>query len=385
MSNEKFSHILLESKKILKEYDLCDDCLGRLFAKKLDVTSNKLLGKKIRKKIPRKNTKCFICKNLFDALPIFLKKILDSSSDYQFSTFLIGAVLKPSFIDRDDTIRSKFSLRGIDSIKTAVTKEISKQFSKKTRSISDHNSPDLTLTINFKNDSIETRSKPVFVFGRYVKNSRILPQKQKSCENCNGKGCSVCSYHGITSFESIEGQVSKYLYEKFGANQVKISWIGGEDKSSLVYAPGRPFFVKIIDPKKRKVRFQKNISLEDMNLLSAKIIHAFPKSPIRFNSLIEVSVSTENPITKNSLKKLSQLPKSVVAIYDKFGKRIEKTIHSFKYKKTGISSFLAVLKVESGFPIRKFVVGEDVFPNLSDLLENPCRCIEIDFCDIEME
>ena len=241
------------------------------------------------------------------------------------------------------------------------------------------------MTINFKNDSIETRSKPVFVFGRYVKNSRILPQKQKSCENCNGKGCSVCSYHGITSFESIEGQVSKYLYEKFGANQVKISWIGGEDKSSLVYAPGRPFFVKIIDPKKRKVRFKKNISLEDMNLLSAKIIHAFPKSPIRFNSLIEVSVSTENPITKNSLNKLSQLPKSVVAIYDKFGKRIEKTIHSFKYKKTGISSFLAVLKVESGFPIRKFVVGEDVFPNLSDLLENPCRCIEIDFCDIEME
>ena len=96
MSHEKFAQILLDSKKILKEYDLCDDCLGRLFVKKLNVTSNKLLGKKIRKKTKHKNTKCFICKNLFDTFPIFLKKILEASHDYQFSTFLIGAILKPS-------------------------------------------------------------------------------------------------------------------------------------------------------------------------------------------------------------------------------------------------------------------------------------------------
>ncbi|RDJ31463.1 MAG: pseudouridine synthase [Crenarchaeota archaeon] len=385
MSNEKFNQIILDSKKILKEYDLCDDCLGRLFVKRLNVTSNKLLGKKIRKKIKHKNSKCFICKNQFDTFPVILKKLLETSNDYQFFTFLIGAILKPSFIDRDDTIRSKFSLRGIDSIKTAVTKELSKQFSKKTKSISDHDSPDLTLTINFKNGSIETRSKPVFVFGRYTKTSRSLSQKQKSCENCNGKGCSVCCYHGISSFESIEGQISKYLYNKFDAKQVKISWIGGEDKSSLVYNPGRPFFVKILDPKKRKVKFHKKIALREMSLLSLKIIPAFPKVPIRFNSLVELSISTENPIPKNSLKKFSQLSKSVVAIYDKFGKRIEKAIHSFKYKKTGDSSFMTILNVESGFPLRKFVVGEDVFPNLSDLLENRCRCTQIDFRDVEME
>ena len=38
-----------EAKNIQKEYDLCDSCLGRLFAKRLSLSSNKLLGKKIHK------------------------------------------------------------------------------------------------------------------------------------------------------------------------------------------------------------------------------------------------------------------------------------------------------------------------------------------------
>ena len=48
--------------------------------------------------------------------------MLDVSSNYSFSSFSVGAMIKPSIIDRDDYIRSKYKLKGIDSVKTDISK-----------------------------------------------------------------------------------------------------------------------------------------------------------------------------------------------------------------------------------------------------------------------
>ena len=82
MSNyEKISSI---ANQILKKHELCDNCLGRLFSKQLHLSSNRFLGKKLRKKNLRPTQKCYICKNLFDNLNHFLTLMLDASSNYSF-------------------------------------------------------------------------------------------------------------------------------------------------------------------------------------------------------------------------------------------------------------------------------------------------------------
>ena len=48
--------------------------------------------------------------------------MLDSSSNYGFKTYGVGVIIKPSIVDRDDFIRSKFKFKGIDSVKTDITK-----------------------------------------------------------------------------------------------------------------------------------------------------------------------------------------------------------------------------------------------------------------------
>ena len=40
--------IISKAKQITNEFNLCESCLGRLFAKNLSLTSNRLLGKKIK-------------------------------------------------------------------------------------------------------------------------------------------------------------------------------------------------------------------------------------------------------------------------------------------------------------------------------------------------
>jgi len=239
-----YQKIIPIANQILKKYELCDNCLGRLFSKQLHLSSNKLLGKKLKKNL-NSTQKCHICKNLFDNLNHFLKLMLDVSSNYSFSSFSVGAMIKPSIIDRDDYIRSKYKLKGIDSVKTDISKELRKLFSRKTKKIIDFLDPDVTFTVNLKDESCQMRSKSLSLSGRYIKTLRGIPQKQKSCENCSGKGCRICNFHGISEFDSIEGIISQFLFKKFGGSTAKFTWIGGEDKSSLVLGTGRPFFVKI--------------------------------------------------------------------------------------------------------------------------------------------
>ena len=65
----------------------------------------------------------------------------------------------------------------------------------------------------------------------------------------------------------LKGIISRYIFKKFGGTTTKFTWIGGEDKSSLVLGDGRPFFVKLRHPNKRK---SKLIST-DLNSVKLKI------------------------------------------------------------------------------------------------------------------
>lgn len=375
--------VSLIANKILKKHYLCDSCLGRLFSKKLNLSSNRLLGKKLKQK-NSSSKKCYICKNMFDNLSPYLKLMLESCSAYGFSSFVVGAKIKPSIIDRDDVIRSKFQLRGIDSVKTDLTRELSKQFARKTKKKFDYLDPDITFTLDFKEGTCQVRSKQIFLQGRYSKTKRGFSQKQKSCENCSGKGCRMCNYHGLTEFDSVEGQISKFLFDKFGGTIARFTWIGGEDKSSLVLGSGRPFFVKIQNPLKRKAKLPKTFKTDFIDVHNCKIISSIPKNPLEFKSIIEIKLSTEKPIQTSTLQKLKNDLKNPIVIYENSGRRSEKKIFSTKYKKISKNKFILTLDVEGGFPVKRFVIGDDVVPGVSQSIGDNCKCEEFDFLKIEM-
>ena len=368
--------------KILKKYPLCDNCLGRLFSKPLHLSSNKLLGKKLHKKFGS-SEKCYVCKNLFDNLNYFLKLMINTSSNYSFTTFSVGTMVKPSIVDRDDSIRSEFKLKGIDSIKTDITKELGRLYSRKTKKILDPVDPDTTFTVNFKDESCQLRSKSITLSGRYVKSQRGFPQKQKSCDNCSGKGCRICNFHGITEYDSIEGSISKFIFKKFGGTTAKFTWIGGEDQSSLVLGSGRPFFVKIQNPLKRKVRLS-DITINTINLSNLKLVYESPKKSLKFISTIKITISSKSPIDSEHLKKLKDLTLNPIVVYEKSGKRSEKRIFQVKYKKISKNAFTLNIKAEGGLPIKRFVIGDDVTPGISKILDTSCVCQEFDFLDIEV-
>lgn len=384
MNKKQLAEVLGLSEKILEEFDLCDHCLGRIFAKRLRLRSGQRLGKKIHSTLKIKNTKCYICKNIFEALPLYTQKMLDASECYRFRTFLVGSKLRPSVLDRDDNVRSKFRLRGMDSIKAAVTKRLVTQFAKKTKKSLRSNEPDVTFTIDFKTESCQVQSKPLYLLGKYTKQERGIPQKQRPCENCSGKGCVTCSQHGMTEFDSVEGMISKFLFERFGASQTRITWIGGEDSSSLVLGSGRPFFVKLLNPKKRNVRLPKKIRAGRIDIHNMGPAGRPPANPVQFESKVVLLISSEMPIPKNAPSRLCALEEGKIAIYENSGKRAVKSVRNISCRVQSENTLLLSMTAEGGLPMKHLVSGENVFPNVSDLLEVPCRCETFDFKEIKI-
>ncbi len=372
--------VLEETRQILQEYHLCDYCLGRMFASKLRLISHKNLGEKIRKIIKQSTPKsCYLCKNLMPGLDVSLNKMLEMSKEYEFSTFLIGAILQPSILDRDDAIRSKFKLRGIAGIKSDVTREVGKQFGKRTRAKVDYQNPDIVFTIDFKKDQCDIKPKALILQGRYTKETRGIPQKQESCSRCDGKGCFACDFHGISEFNSVEGHIAKFLFEKFGAQQAKITWIGSEDESSLVLGNGRPFFVKMINPHKRKIQLPKKIKLGSISILNLRVISKVPTDQIKFKTDVLLEITTEKDLVPDALNVLEGLKDMPISISENLPWKNQKRIHDIKIKKMNARSFTALVTLDGGIPLKRLVTGTNVEPNISMLLENQCKCITFDF------
>lgn len=221
--------------------------------------------------------------------------------------------------------------------------------------------------------------------GRYNKLDRGLSQKQKQCANCMGKGCRECNFHGIAEFDSVEGKISEFLFNKFGGTTAKFTWVGGEDKSSLVLGSGRPFFIKIQNPLRRNLSLPRKIMSDSVIINNCKMISEHPKIPIKFSSTVELNISTENEILSTSLKKLKNIQSNPVVVYEKTGKRSEKTVSILKYKKTGKNHFTLFIKAEGGLPVKRFVIGDDVNPGISQILNDKCTCISFDFLEIELK
>lgn len=376
-----FEEILPTANKILKEYRLCDHCLGRLFSKQLGLISNRLLGKRIRRNFGS-TKKCYICRDLYHGMKTLLGLMLESSSGCDFETFMVGTQIKPSIVDRDDFIRSKFKLVGTDGVKTDITRHLSKQFSRKTGKTLDIIDPDLTLTVNIKDRLCPIRTKPIILHANYTKTKRGFPQKQKPCSNCSGKGCQACNFHGISEFESVEGKISEMLFARFGCTTIKFTWIGGEDKSSLVLGTGRPFFAKIQNPSKRHSGFAQKIELGFVDLHKCKILEGFPRMPIKFFSTIKIRISAEARIGTSDLRGLKSALRNPVVVYETSGKRSEKSVSCVRYKRLSGSDFVLTVDAEGGLPVKRFVEGSDVSPGIGEILGVGCKCMQFDFMKI---
>ncbi len=373
--------VVAHALKVSSEFALCDSCLGRLYVRRLGLSSCKRLGGRIRREMDREEPEeCYICRGLCRRLGTYVDRFRNLTYDVEFESFMVGASLRPSVLDRDDAVRSRYLLKGTDSIKAEIAGELAKKFRRATGATIDHTRSDLTITVSFRNDSVDIHTRPVAVSGRYIKRLRGMPQKRPRCSGCGGSGCTLC-----VGAQSVERQISGFLRDAMGATQARISWIGGEDKDSLVLGDGRPFFARLLNPRRRSHAFPATVELPCIELASLEVSQDMRKMPVRFRSVIRVTVETEDEVPSRLLRSLKTIPAGPVLIYEGASKINQKTIHSVRYARRSPTRVVLLMEAEGGLPVKRFVEGGSISPSVADMLETGCTCRRFDFLRVTLE
>ena len=199
------------------------------------------------------------------------------SEGYEFRTFQIGVSLPSSYIEREDNIRSRLRVKGRSSIKNHFLSELKEMFKCALNKEMDFISPDLRidLVINENNEFFfDIIPAPVVLACKYLKKRRGIPQKHKGLAVTKDQPSGDDSQCSNSSLEEV---ISEYLKQLTSGVKVKFSWIGGEDKESLVLGKGRPFFAEILKPKRRTIN-EHNISLKEKGI-ELFVISAFKNLP----------------------------------------------------------------------------------------------------------
>jgi tRNA pseudouridine synthase 10 len=365
---------LLEQLKI--NYDLCKYCLKRHIPS-VRVTS-----------IMDQNN-CFICSGLMSNIDLIHKKILSAVANvYEFDSFLIGATIPNVYYEREDHIRSKFKIRGMENVKIQLTRELRRRFLKITKKRLDFLSPDILINIDIdKNNNVDiiAKTRPLHFLGRYIKKYRGIRQKQSRCGGCQGKGCLACDYSGLLGYHSIEGIIAKKLISITRGQNAKFTWVGSEDKESIVLGKGRPFFARVTNPHNR--RFKKNLKFCENGILVilSPTSDNITDSSVVFTTKIKILVECDKEIIKLNLEKLKVICGSVVRFKNK-SRQFTKRIYSLKVLKVDSKSFSITILTDGGFQVKQFVgERENAKPNVSEIVDSNCKCISFDILDVDVQ
>jgi tRNA pseudouridine synthase 10 len=313
-------------------------------------------------------------------------RVLASAKQYQFDTFLVGATLPTQLYEREDALRARLKIRGRESIKSQLTREVGLRLSKLTGKKVDYGRPDVAINVIIDKDGgveVAARARPVAVQGVYKKKRRGLEQKEAKCAMCLGKGCNLCDNSGLAGFESIEGIIAKRLMSATGGRSPRFSWVGSEDRDSLVLGRGRPFFAKISDPKVRRPKMK--FAQAGVQARITAILDDIPDTQARFSVKTRIAARCDRPVVQSDIKTLRSLA-GAEAKFQNRSKIAIKKIHSIQAKKTGESELQLVMTADGGLPIKQFVGGEEYMePNVSRVLNTRCECVTFDVLAVEMQ
>jgi len=250
--------ILEIARRITQEYKLCNHCLGRIFARIGHGMTNYDRGKIIREALSQEEVPikdCELCNGMFseENLMRYAKMIIEKTQEIEFYSFLIGSRFDSEVLMKEEEILNKTGSMYAESIKMEFNRELGKLVSKLTGKKGKVKRPDLTIIVDTRFDYLEIIIAPVYIYGRYKKLVRGIPQSKWLCPYCDGVGCEKCNYRGTLYETSVQELIGDVALELFKGEGHRLHAMGREDIDARMLGNGRPFILEIIRPKRRNV------------------------------------------------------------------------------------------------------------------------------------
>jgi len=272
---EPTADLVALTREALATGPLCDPCLGRLVADRSFGLTNRERGRSLRVALalqddepisdlePDAEDPCWVCEgeSAEERVEEWADRAAYAVADYDFDTFQVGTRVPPLYEENDRLLREDLGLDpdAGEQLKAELNREVGKRFGRATDAVVDFGRPDVQVTLHLGGDEIEARINSAFVYGRYRKLERDIPQTKWPCNDCNGTGlnrgevCEGCDGSGYRYDESVEQLSAPVVEDAMDGESATFHGAGREDVDALMLEGGRPFVIEIDEPRQRAV------------------------------------------------------------------------------------------------------------------------------------
>jgi tRNA pseudouridine synthase 10 len=403
---------LIEKAEKVLSRDLCDHCLGRVFAHVDTGLTNQERGGSLRLAVafqcaldgrdpPAPHSKCSICDGIFAMVPRFAEAVVDELRDLEFETFLVGTRVDPLIAEREEKLWAEVGQEKAETIKAELNREIGKVVQTMVPQEVEFATPDVVALVDTRFSHVELDISPVFVYGRYRKLSREIPQTRWPCNHCRGKGCEKCSGTGKMYQTSVQELIGDPMQRDAMGTDHFFHGMGREDIDARMLGKGRPFVLEVREPRRRKLDLlalqseinevsRERVEVEGLRFSSRgevrQIKDATPDKEYRVQVRLESKVNKERlDEVVQSLKRIritQQTPTRVS--HRRADLARERAIKDLVLEKVDGQVVTLRVRTESGTYVKEFVHGDAgrTVPSLAGKLMIACSVEWLDVIEI---
>ena len=254
--------------KHLVRQGTCDACLGRVGGKRTYGQSLEDAGRGVRASVVERDSHlvnareeeplCPFCENLFEEVDLLADIIFEAIEPYDVSRLQLGARVPKDQVEQEEKLRKRLGAGGSDALKPSLVEEIGKRLKDRLEGVTLVNDkPDVLALIDVLTLTVELDIRAVYVYGRYRKLERGIPQTRWPCRACKGRGCESCNQTGLQYEKSVQDLVGNPMLEVFQGTEHAFHGMGREDIDVRCLGRGRPFVLEIKEPRKRSFNAEK--------------------------------------------------------------------------------------------------------------------------------
>lgn len=265
--------MLDRARDLLSTGPLCDPCLGRPFADRSFGLTNRERGSALRVTVAMADDEdyessasedCWVCEGVCARHDEWADRVVDALEGFEFSTYQVGTRVPPLVEENDRLLRETAGMEPAagEQFKKAFNREVGKRVGARTGAEVDLQRPDVLAVCHVERDHVERQVNAAFVYGRYRKLQRDIPQTEWPCGECGGTGdrlgddgavdCEHCGGTGYMYPTSVEEEIAPHVREAMDGADATFHGAGREDVDARTLGTGRPFVVEVTEPRVRR-------------------------------------------------------------------------------------------------------------------------------------
>ena len=263
-------NVLEYARAALATGPLCDACLGRPVGDRSFGLTNADRGRALRTAValaddepyePDDAAECWVCDGVCGTFEDWADRVLDALAGYGFETFQVGTRVPPLVEENERLLRADAGLddEAGEPLKRELNREIGKRVGSEVDAEADFERPDIQVLVDLDAEAVEVQVNSAFVYGRYRKIERDIPQTEWPCNECNATGaidgepCPGCDGTGYRYDESVEELSAPVVREAMDGAEAVFHGAGREDVDARMLGTGRPFVIEVKEPRTRQV------------------------------------------------------------------------------------------------------------------------------------